>query len=462
MSHFFAGLAALGLLLVVNGAPQLTSLLLGSRMARPLDGGRRFRDGKPLLGAHKTWRGLFVSVVSGALFGWLLGFGPLLGTLAGLAAMLGDCATSFAKRRLDRLSGAEVAGLDQLPEGALPLAVLWAAGVVSGVTALLTLAAFAVLALWLSRKALAVQEIVQAWGSPLLAWREWNSCAPKPDWVRLLTHVKEILLYRLGIVGALYALGLLRRGRKNALGLRLTRLAYEFGNLPPAFDGYRMVLLTDPHLDGLDGLAERLAEMLAELRPDILLLGGDYRYDTHGGWTAAMRRMERVLRDCRPADGTWAVLGNHDCLPMAEDLVGMGARVLFNQAVVLRRGGQRIHLVGLDEPRYFARHEPAGAMQGIPAGEFTVVLAHAPDAAPEVAGLGADLYLCGHTHAGQIKLPVLGTPVTHSRAPKSIRIGAWQLNGMRGYTSHGAGVSGAPVRFGTRGELVEIVLRAGG
>ena len=101
----------------------------------------------------------------------------------------------------------------------------------------------------------------------------------------------------------------------------------------------------------------------------------------------------------------------------------------------------------------------AQAFEGVPREAFVIFLAHSPEVYTEAAAKGADIYLCGHTHGGQIRLPGIGAVFTHSRAPRRISAGAWTHDGMLGYTSVGVGVSGIPVRFGTRGEVLRLTLR---
>jgi CDP-2,3-bis-(O-geranylgeranyl)-sn-glycerol synthase len=117
------------LLLVANGTPVVLKRVLGDRGAWPIDGGRRFRDGRPLLGRSKTWRGLAGALVATALVAWGLGSGAWLGAVVALAAHLGDMASSFTKRRLAIASSGRALGIDQIPESLLPaLATAWPLG----------------------------------------------------------------------------------------------------------------------------------------------------------------------------------------------------------------------------------------------------------------------------------------------------------------------------------------------
>lgn len=109
------------LILIANGAPILGRRLFGNRLNLPLDGGRKFFDGRPVLGHAKTLRGLVLSIFFTTLCATLLGFAPHIGLLIGSFAMLGDIAASFTKRRLGRPPHTMALGIDQIPESLFPL-----------------------------------------------------------------------------------------------------------------------------------------------------------------------------------------------------------------------------------------------------------------------------------------------------------------------------------------------------
>ncbi|EGV20061.1 CDP-archaeol synthase [Thiocapsa marina] len=117
-------LQLLALVVWANGVPVLLRLLLGHRFAHPLDGGRLFRDGRPWLGASKTWRGLCAAVLTTPLLAVLLGLTWLIGVVAALGAMSGDLLASFIKRRLGRQPSESVFLLDQVPEALIPAIAL--------------------------------------------------------------------------------------------------------------------------------------------------------------------------------------------------------------------------------------------------------------------------------------------------------------------------------------------------
>jgi hypothetical protein len=108
------------LLMLANGAPVIAKKLLGTFFNRPLDGGRSGPDGRPWLGPSKTIRGIAVSLIATTFGAALTGFGWRLGAVVALAAMTGDLASSFFKRRLGMASSSRAIGLDQIPESLLP------------------------------------------------------------------------------------------------------------------------------------------------------------------------------------------------------------------------------------------------------------------------------------------------------------------------------------------------------
>ncbi len=119
--HPLLDLQLLILLAVANTAPLLGKRVLGDRLARPLDGGLTFFDGRALFGASKTLRGVVLAVLATAAAGALVGLGWRIGALVGGGAMVGDVLSSFLKRRFGLKPSSQATGLDQVPESLLPL-----------------------------------------------------------------------------------------------------------------------------------------------------------------------------------------------------------------------------------------------------------------------------------------------------------------------------------------------------
>ena len=114
------------LLVAANAAPIVAANTPAKRFTRPLDGGLKFVDGRPLLGPSKTIRGVVASIATTILIGPLVGISWHIAALVGTLAMLGDATSSFIKRRMKMPSSSMAPGLDQVPECLFPLLALHA------------------------------------------------------------------------------------------------------------------------------------------------------------------------------------------------------------------------------------------------------------------------------------------------------------------------------------------------
>ncbi len=248
------------------------------------------------------------------------------------------------------------------------------------------------------------------------------------------------------------------RGRRNALDVRMVEFDIEIAGLPQAFDGYRILHVSDTHLDVLPELAEAAHRLLDKAEVDLLALTGD----VHGKHGAPVSRsaelLMEALRGVRVNGPRLAILGNHDSVAMAELLGTLGFEVLVNRSVVIERGGDRIRVTGLDDVNSFypeAAHRALAAHDS----ECRIALIHSAEMADHAAEAGYALYLSGHTHGGQICLPS-GRPLfTGLSRCRHGAVGLWREGAMTGYTSAGLGVAYPPVRFNCRGEVTIITLR---
>lgn len=258
--------------------------------------------------------------------------------------------------------------------------------------------------------------------------------------------------------GFLKLCGLYNRGFRNVLNVRLTHQEFVIENLPDAFDGFRILWISDLHADRLPGLLEKVLALVETADFDIAVLGGDFCFDHHVTDLAAenARAIARALSAKSPV---YAIFGNHDYSPLVDVLGGEGVTLLLNEHAAIERAGQTLRLIGVDDCHYFKAHDLDLAMQGLNGQDFTILLSHSPELYAEAARKGIDLYLSGHTHGGQICLPG-GTALVYSAAaPRKCIRGLWNHENMTGYTSGGAGASGVPVRYHCPGEINLFALR---
>jgi predicted MPP superfamily phosphohydrolase len=262
---------------------------------------------------------------------------------------------------------------------------------------------------------------------------------------RKLLHLENQASLPRFIRTSLRLVGLYRRGLVNATRVRLRENEIALERLPPAFDGFSLLHISDLHADMNLEAMDALVSLVGGLSYDICVMTGDYRGRTRGPFAAALEGVGRL----RAALGerVYAVLGNHDSIRMVPPLEALGIRVLLNECEVLSRGSERIHLAGIDDAHYFQADNIEKAAAHIPEDEFAILLSHTPEICPQAAHAGFDLLLAGHTHGGQICLPG-GIPVTlEAVLPRRLGRGGWRYQRMAGYTSVGVGATIVPVRF---------------
>lgn len=241
-------------------------------------------------------------------------------------------------------------------------------------------------------------------------------------------------------------LGMLhQRGKQNALDLKVELNDIAIRGLPAEFHDFRIAHISDLHIDINDSIPRVLKETLLQLDYDICVITGDLRAKTYGSVNAAMSAIKGVRDSIKKP--VYAVLGNHDSIQMVPALEGMDIRVLLNEAVTIERNGASISLAGIDDPHYYETHSIKKAAQEIPMDHTSVLLSHSPETYEDAAQAGFDAFLCGHTHGGQICLPGGVALMKNARCPRAFCNGAWEHNGMKGYTSRGSGASVVDVRF---------------
>lgn len=286
--------------------------------------------------------------------------------------------------------------------------------------------------------------------SLLLEWRalRWASGRPLPRW--------PLPLLGAGLVG-LAGYGFYLEPRW--LATPVVEVTLE--DLPPGLDGLRIVLISDlhvgPHLGPAD--VERVVAASNALEPDLVVLLGDIvAYDPADAAVVAAGAPRLVA----PL-GVYAVAGNHDYFvdqtTVARLLEAAGVRVLRNAGLPLERQGARLWLAGVDDLRR-GRPDLASALAGAAPGDVPVLLTHNPMLAHPAAALGVPLVLAGHTHGGQVQLPVVGPlllPIPDRRLAEGlVALGATQV-----YITRGVGVGTPPARLGARPEIPLIILRRG-
>lgn len=251
--------------------------------------------------------------------------------------------------------------------------------------------------------------------------------------------------------GALRVLGLHGRGRRNARAIQVRHNGIVLPHLPAAFDGYRILHISDPHLDMAEDMPHALSSAVRGVEYDICVFTGDFRGKTFGSYAAALDGMRRVRMHLNGA--VYGVFGNHDSIRMLPGLEDMDIRMLMNESLALSRGAATLHLAGIDDPHYYRADNLEKASTNIPENTVSILLAHSPEIYRHAAYADFDLLLCGHTHGGQICLPG-GIPLMcNSNTPRALCRGAWRYRQLQGYTSLGSGACVVDVRLNCPPEI---------
>ena len=233
----------------------------------------------------------------------------------------------------------------------------------------------------------------------------------------------------------------------------VTRITIKSSKLPADSRPIRIVHISDLHCDVRPRLEERLPEIIAGERPDIIVFTGDALNSPAG--LPLLKELLRRLSNLAP---TFTVRGNWDtALWYNIDLTGgTGAKELDSQTAVIKVDSVPVRIVGVPAGE---EREIQKLLADLPTEEFVVFLHHYPDEIERVAHLKADLYCAGHTHGGQVALPFYGALVTFSKFGKKYEAGFYRVQETWLYVNRGIGMEGgnAPrVRFCARPEVTVI------
>ena len=247
--------------------------------------------------------------------------------------------------------------------------------------------------------------------------------------------------------------------------IAVRRLDLELPRWPRALDGLRVALVSDLHAGGphvgVDRV-ERVVRVTQRTRPDLVALLGDYvDPEVAFGGEVAPEAVASRLGRLRAPLGVVAVLGNHDWSTdgprVAGALQDAGIRVLENEAIRLGRTPAELWLAGVADA---TRRIPdiGRALAAVPDDAALLMLSHDPDVFPRVPASVA-LTLSGHTHGGQINVPVVRGRWTPSRFGERYAEGHVVEDGRHLFVSRGIGSSRLPVRLGAPPEIVVLRLR---
>jgi predicted MPP superfamily phosphohydrolase len=256
--------------------------------------------------------------------------------------------------------------------------------------------------------------------------------------------------------------------------LTVGRLDLRIPGLPEAFDGFRIAQLSDLHYFPYTRKREIAAavDLANSLHPDVTVLTGDFitSDDSPGAYKVTdpvyshMGVCAELLSHLKAPHGVYACAGNHDAAIGTAYVQGalgdFGIVLLRNENRPLERDGARLWIAGIDD----AVHDHpdfALAVANVPRGEIIVLLAHEPDLADVTRMYPVAVQLSGHSHGGQIRLPIIGCPYLPSLA-KKYPFGYYRVGNLHLYTNRGIGEILLPYRLNAPPEVTLVTLRRAG
>lgn len=264
------------------------------------------------------------------------------------------------------------------------------------------------------------------------------------------------------VAGASLAAGLFYACKIEPGRVKVESLSILVPRLQKEFDGYRVALISDIHMDGWMNLdrMKAVVALLNEQKPDLVAIAGDYVTDTV---VLDSRQLSKALSLIESVDGVVAILGNHDYMTdhaMIRRLIHESGIVeLSNEVYTVRRGESRLYVAGVDNFRQ-RRARLDLVLQKLPEEGAAILLAHEPDFADVSAATGRfDLQLSGHSHGGQVRLPFVG-PVVRPLYAMKYPDGLRRVDGMLLYTNRGLGLLKPHLRFNCRPEITILTLLA--
>jgi uncharacterized protein len=257
------------------------------------------------------------------------------------------------------------------------------------------------------------------------------------------------------------------------LNLQTTHQRIALPRLPKAFDGFRIVQLSDLHISAFMPADQirRYAAIANDLKPDLVALTGDFlTWDEN-----AQRAIVEALSALRAPFGIFGCLGNHEWLTGTEDSItrlfaSQGTRILRHERAAITTGGSMINLLGVDYESLRGRTEAPGNQveQYLPGVErllvpdtANILLSHNPNTFDRAAELGIDLSLAGHTHGGQVTLDFIDPHLSPGRVFTQYVRGRYQQRNSHVYVNCGIGTISFPIRLGARPEIAVLELTGG-
>lgn len=252
--------------------------------------------------------------------------------------------------------------------------------------------------------------------------------------------------------------------------LEVTRLSIRVPNLPAAFDGTTIALLSDIHHSVVvpRWFVEHAVTLANSLEPDVMILGGDFvtsgqMYQAPGFGPRYFDPCFDALKNLKAKCGIFAVTGNHDAWAGSAKAFAAIRRAGFenitNSGMWLLKNGARLRICGVGDLCTQPQNVP-GALGDATKNDAVIFTTHNPDSVEKITDPRIGLMLCGHTHGGQVVLPFIGAPLIPSHYGNKYRYGLARGPSTQIFVTSGVGTLPLAVRINCPAEIALLTLTA--
>ena len=230
--------------------------------------------------------------------------------------------------------------------------------------------------------------------------------------------------------------------------LGVTHEIKKSGKLDPSAPPIRLLHIADIHIERITPRERQLNQRIAELKPDVIVFSGDFVNISYTDDPQAFTDIRTIISEWSAPLGVYCVTGTYTVEPIErvkEFVAGLdNLRLLLDEWVTIETPAGNLNILGMVTTHYLEtdQNKIRALAQSAPTEGVNLLLTHSPDVAPQADEQGFDLYMCGHTHGGQMRSPIIGALFTGSHLGRQFVMGRYDLENVTVYTSRGIGLEG--------------------
>ena len=243
--------------------------------------------------------------------------------------------------------------------------------------------------------------------------------------------------------------------------IRVEKFSLKIKNLPPSFKNLKILHLSDFHSKKFGQKEKKVLEILNQLNPDFIFITGDIVDWTTRDFEGSQKFWKELSKNYESR--IFGVYGNHDhrnknFRDLNIFLKESKIEILNNESRKIERGKDYIYLIGVADP-HLGYDDIEKAMKGIEGNAPKILLAHSPEIFRKINEKDIDLVLVGHTHGGQINIPIFADLILPLKYDKKYKSGLFKENSIYLYVNRGTGETILPIRINAFPEVTLIELK---